>query len=284
MKRHIWGGGGRGGGGKMARWRKRQREGRGREREGLWAGAGYHSSRSLIPPDRGPPPPPREGPIEGHNRSIRPALEFWSVRCDSLLNVRGLQIWEGGATAYVTQRQCALVGICEIIETSMTRFSYYYYCVPSSPRSISCFSQCYLKYVLRILSQTDKSYHCTWFDLLHRAGRVLNESPGEPLENIIVIGRQSKEMDFFHPILSKDYLSALIPPSHSQDLKWNVHPEKSGFQRWEATKWNQPSLKCESDWGQWRKLSYLLHRQTNLSLSRPFLPTNSCAATLWDFL
>ncbi len=49
-------------------------------------------------------------------------------------------------------------------------------------------------------------------------------------------------------------------------------------------KWNHPSLRCESDWGQWRKHSYLLHRQTNLSLSRPSLSTDRCAATLWDFL
>lgn len=67
----------------VAKWRgggRDREEGRGRESEGLWEGAEYHSSCSLIPLERGP----REGPIEGHNRSI----SFGRARSDSLLTIR----------------------------------------------------------------------------------------------------------------------------------------------------------------------------------------------------
>lgn len=77
----------------MAKWR-----GEGRDREKVEGekerdyGQEPDTTQAVHSSHQTEVPPPREGPIEGHNRSIRPALEFWSVRCDSLLNVRGLQI------------------------------------------------------------------------------------------------------------------------------------------------------------------------------------------------
>lgn len=122
-----------------------------------------------------------------------------------------------------------------------------------------------LRHLARIV--TDKSYCCTRFNLLHRAGRVLNASP---LENIVAIGRQSKEMDFclfyFEQGLSFCFDPAKIQSGMSiwrnLDFKGERRPRSI-------------ALICESDRGsKGNALTFFIDGQIFLFHIPPCQPTN----------